>query len=80
MINPMKKNNARPLSLFANIALAIGLWGICIFIVILLKVLVRPGFDASPLLILPVIVFSKSLGIWKNLLISFVEDCPWLGK
>ena len=72
MINPMKKNNARPLSLFANIALAIGLWGICIFIVILLKVLVPPGFDASPLLILPVIVFSKSLGIWKNLLISYL--------
>ena len=52
--------------------MAIGLWGLCIFIVILLKVLIAPNFDASPLLLIPVIVFSRSLGVWKNLLISFL--------
>ena len=66
----MYKNNTRSLKLYAQWVMTIGVWGICAFIVIFLKVIFANKFNASLLLFIPVLLFSRYLGMWRSLIIS----------
>ena len=66
----MYKDNARPMRSYAQWLMTVGVWGICVFIIILLKILFGNRFDASLLLFLPVLLFSRSLGMWRSIFIT----------